>query len=114
MINFNSHNIFLIKQKENNDFVWYKFEVEFESKECFIDKLGRKTHIWKPHFGVIKFQKTGKLEETKYEVIKSETDAIFFKLTDKNWKRIIWGCLYALMKCKRQNKYPEKIGYQCG
>jgi hypothetical protein len=110
-ISVNTHVITLDKQKENQDFVWYKFNVNVLSNKCVITKKSEKTSADEYRHGVIKFQKTNTIEKTAYEIIKDETDKDL--LHNPNFKDIIWACLYALFQCKRKRSYPDKTSYEC-
>lgn len=101
----------LNKQKEDNEFVWYQFEINVTT-EYYKDLKKREMAKIEPRFGLIKFKKTGPVEETTYEIIEEKTDQEI--LADPNFKHVIWGCLYVLMQCKRKGIYPEKTAYQCG
>jgi hypothetical protein len=102
----------LEKQKENIDYIWYRFKVSDLTDEYAVSSTGRKKSIIKYRYGIIKFQKTGTLEKTTYEILTEETDKKL--LLDPAFEHIVWGCLYMLVRCKRNNVYPESMAYQCG
>ncbi len=111
-INLNIQNIILTKHQETTDFIWYKFCVDVGIVEEINNKPTDKVSKRENRFGIIKFKKAGTIEETTYEIIEAETDQEI--LADHNFKHIVWGCLYALMQCKRKGIYPERTAYQCG
>lgn len=106
-----THSIILHKFKEDNEFVWYKFEVSvmFELDET--DNRGRVIRKFEPRYGLIKFQKSGELKNATYEIIEAETDTLI--LADAGFEHIIGGCLYALIGARRKNTYSDELSYQC-
>jgi hypothetical protein len=98
----------MTKQEENSDYVWYKFGVKIYELDHKV--LSVELNEW--HYGIIKFKKAGSLSSPMYEIIKEKTSPDLLK--NKSFEHIIWGCLYELVKCKRNNMYPESMAYQCG
>jgi len=92
----------LDKLKENDIFVWYKFEMPV------IDLNNLKAPN-KLKFGVCKFNKLDSIPGKSIEFIKEESDEYFW-----NNSNILMKCLLKMVQCKKNNKYPERLQYASG
>ena len=102
----------MTKQKENIDWVWYKFELNVEVG-TYLSKSGNLRYKFEPRYGLFKFKKTGEITNDSFEFIKDETEPIF--LQDKKIKeRISYACLSKMFQCKRENIFPDKVSFQSG
>ncbi|MBD3231115.1 hypothetical protein GF322_00475 [Candidatus Dependentiae bacterium] len=103
------------KQKETNEFVWYKFEIYEYTDEFKIDDKGRKKNIKKLHVGVFKFYKKNQNSitlENIYDFIKleeSETDSLLL-----NNIQILAKCFNVMRQHQQEGYFPEITCYAAG
>ena len=99
----------LNKQKENDNFVWYKFEIQIKesNKEEF-----------EKRYGIFKFKKdkdvyqkivAGESPENFISLIEEETDPIFLSDT-----RILAKCLVKMIECIKNKDFTDTLLYASG
>jgi len=90
----------LTKHKENELFVWYKFKFNIETG-TYLSKSKNIRYKFEPRCGIIKISKnifnknTNDSQKQIVEIVEKETDPIFFKVSQKDVKYIIYTCLSA-------------------
>ena len=102
----------MTKEKETDDYVWYKIEVRAKTDKFEIDKRGRKIAICKNLYGTFRFKKESynytNQNDFKIEnhivFIDQETDSVL--LTQKN--DILIRCLVVMGKHLKEGSFPEK------
>ena len=101
------------KQKEDNDFVWYKFETTLTFKNLYAyDEKGRKYRKSKKIHGIFRFRKKGPLEDESFKVIEEDTDPVF--LGNQRVRNRLCYIIYVTMKKHHKyNKYPEITSWHC-
>ena len=109
--------VFLTKYKENSTSVWYKFEMEIKTGDVYKDKKGWELPVYKPKFGLFKFNKTINLEDTLQnnkniiEIDKMQTDEYFW-----DDPIILRACISKMIQCQKNNNiFPDELTYtSCG
>jgi len=91
-----------IKQKENENYVWYKFETSV------IDANSSNNSI-KMVYGIFYFDKISDTNSESLKIVEDESDEFLVKS-----RRIRLACLRTMYDCKQANEYPEKISKAFG
>jgi hypothetical protein len=105
MLKFNTQCIGMEKIKEDEIFVWYKFNVD-----VYIMDKPREIR-----YGVFRFNKKRCIETTSenykdvIQIIKEDTNPIFW-----DSQIILIKCLSRMLECKKREKYPDKEMYASG
>ena len=94
----------MIKQKENETYVWYQFKQEIPG-EFYINEKGKRRLKTISKVGVFKFNK--KSEILEFDIQK--TDLYFL-----DYPRIKYQCLYVMKQYNKEKFFPEKTCYASG
>lgn len=96
----------LVKLKENNQFVWYRFETDVPDG-TYIDERGRVRGLSKIVYGYCIFNK----ENEEFKLDTEKTDSFFLR----NKSREVLHAQVKLIKIKRaQEAFPSTTSIQTG
>lgn len=112
-IRFNLSHVLLIKQRENSLFVWYKFEIYYQTDKYHLDKKGNKISTWEPKYGIVKISKNfynpDPINKEKIiEIVQEGTDDVFLKLSKNDLEKIMCVCASAINLRKKGLEFPER------
>ncbi len=99
----------MYKQKEDENFVWYKFEKSICIGK-YIDEKGRKLNKFEKKYGLFKFNKKIKNPKTNaIEIIKNKTDKHFW-----NDRRTLMMCWVKMIQCKKEGSFHNTVTFASG